>query len=180
VRIIRTKLEGVLVLEPRAFKDERGFFLESWNRDRFNEAVGREVEFLQDNHSHSVKGVLRGLHYQVDPMAQGKLITVMSGRIFDVAVDLRPSSPTRGQWVGEELCGESHRLLWIPEGFAHGFLVLSDDADVIYKATNFYSPEHERCIRYDDLELGVSWPIEKLEPLLSDKDLAGVSFSSVK
>jgi dTDP-4-dehydrorhamnose 3,5-epimerase len=180
VRIIRTKLEGVLVLEPRVFKDERGFFLESWNRDRFNEAVGREVEFLQDNHSHSVKGVLRGLHYQVDPMAQGKLITVMSGCIFDVAVDLRPGSPTRGQWIGEELTGESRRLLWIPEGFAHGFLVLSDEADVIYKATNFYSPVHERCIRYNDSELGVSWPIEKLEPLLSDKDLAGVGFSSAK
>jgi dTDP-4-dehydrorhamnose 3,5-epimerase len=178
VRIKRTKLEGVLVLEPRVFKDERGFFLESWNRDRFNEAVGREVEFLQDNHSHSVKGVLRGLHYQVDPMAQGKLITVMSGRIFDVAVDLRPGSPTRGQWVGEELCGEARRLLWIPEGFAHGFLVLSDEADVIYKTTNFYSPEHERCICWDDEVLRVAWPLLGSPPVVSSKDASGERFAA--
>jgi dTDP-4-dehydrorhamnose 3,5-epimerase len=179
VRIVRTKLEGVLVLEPRVFKDERGFFLESWNRNRFNEAVGREVEFLQDNHSHSVKGVLRGLHYQVDPMAQGKLITVMSGRIFDVAVDLRPGSPTRGQWVGEELCGDSRRLLWIPEGFAHGFLVLSEEADVIYKATNFYSPEHERCIRWDDEFLRVAWPLLGALPVVSSKDASGDRFTAL-
>lgn len=177
--VIQTKLEGVLVLEPRVFRDERGFFLESWNRNRFTEAVGREVEFVQDNHSRSAKGVLRGLHFQTDPMAQGKLITVMSGGIFDVAVDLRPGSATRGQWVGEFLSGESRKLIWIPEGFAHGFLVLSDFADVMYKATNYYSPPHERCIRWDDPTLRVDWPLVGLKTIVSSKDEAGLRFDSI-
>ena len=171
-----TRLGGVLLLEPKVFRDSRGFFLESWNQRDFDAAVGRHVNFVQDNHSRSLKGVLRGLHYQVDPMAQAKLITVMRGRIFDVAVDLREGSPTRGQWIGEYLTDENREMLWIPEGFAHGFFVVSDYADVAYKATAYYSPEHERCIRWDDPVLQVEWPLEGARPLVSDRDEFGELF----
>jgi len=175
MQIERTKLSGVLLIKPRVFRDDRGFFLESWNKRQFDEAVGRAVEFVQDNHSRSVRGVLRGLHYQAEPMAQAKLITVMRGKIFDVAVDIRPDSATFGQWVGEVLTDESREMLWIPEGFAHGFYVLSDFADVVYKTTNYYSPPHERCIRWDDETLGVEWPVGK-KPLVSPKDEDGERF----
>ncbi|MBE2181058.1 MAG: dTDP-4-dehydrorhamnose 3,5-epimerase [Chthoniobacterales bacterium] len=177
---LTTALRGVLLLRPRIFRDDRGFFLESWNRERFNEAVGRRVEFVQDNHSRSVRGVLRGLHFQIEPAAQAKLITVMRGRIFDVAVDIRPESPTCGRWVGEILSDESREMLWIPEGFAHGFLVLSDFADVVYKTTNFYSPAHERCIRWNDPDLGITWPRGEHPPTVSAKDQIGETFEHLK
>jgi len=179
MQIETTKLNDVLLIKPRVFRDDRGFFLESWNKRAFDEAVGRVVEFVQDNHSRSLKGVLRGLHYQTEPMAQAKLITVMRGRIFDVAVDVRPDSPTYGQWVGEVLTDESREMLWIPEGFAHGFYVLSDFADVVYKTTNYYSPTHERCIRWDDETLAVEWPLTG-EPVVSAKDLQGRCFKESK
>ncbi len=171
-----TSLPGVLVVRPRIFHDERGFFLESWNQKAFDQVVGREVRFVQDNHSRSRRGVLRGLHYQIAPAAQAKLVTVMSGKIFDVAVDLRPGSPTFGQWIGEELCGDQRTSLWIPEGFAHGFLVLSEAADVLYKTTDFYSPEHERCIRWDDPKLSIKWPLGDVTAVISTKDADGASF----
>lgn len=175
MEVEETTLNGVLLITPRVFRDERGFFLESWNQRSFDEAVGRPVAFVQDNHSRSVRGVLRGLHYQTEPMAQAKLITVMRGMIFDVAVDIRRDSPTFGQWVGEVLSDESREMLWIPEGFAHGFLVLSDFADVVYKTTNFYSPAHERCIRWNDQTLAVEWPLSG-NPLVSAKDEMGEEF----
>jgi len=171
MKIIPTDLPEVLILEPRVFGDERGFFMESYNRRRFNEAVGCEVDFVQDNHSRSARGVLRGLHYQLPPHAQGKLVRVTSGRVFDVAVDIRRSSPRFGKWVGVELNGENHRQLWIPPGFAHGFLVLSERADVLYKATAFYSPAAEASIRWDDPTIGFAWPIPAgKSPILSEKD----------
>ena len=175
MQIEQTKLSGVLLIKPRVFRDDRGFFLESWNKRAFDEAAGHIVDFVQDNHSRSVRGVLRGLHYQADPMAQAKLITVMRGQIFDVAVDIRPESKTFGQWVGEVLTDESREMLWIPEGFAHGFYVLSDFADVVYKTTNYYSPSHERCIRWNDETLAVEWPISQ-KPLVSAKDEEGERF----
>lgn len=175
MKLEATTLPDVLLVRPRIFNDERGFFLESWNQRAFDEAVGREVRFLQDNHSRSRQGVLRGLHYQVEPAAQAKLVTVMQGKIFDVAVDLRPGSATFGCWVGEELCGDERSSLWIPEGFAHGFLVLSESADVLYKTTDFYSPNHERCIRWDDPVLSIRWPVSANAPVVSPKDAAGLS-----
>jgi dTDP-4-dehydrorhamnose 3,5-epimerase len=171
----QTKVQGVLLITPDVFRDERGFFLETWNQRAFDLVVGCNISFLQDNHSRSSKGVLRGLHYQADPMAQAKLVTVMRGQIFDVAVDLRPDSPTYGQWVGEVLSDESREMLWIPKGFAHGFYVLSEFADVVYKTTNYYSPAHERCIRWDDETLAVKWPLSG-EPLVSTKDAEGDVF----
>jgi dTDP-4-dehydrorhamnose 3,5-epimerase len=180
MEVEETTLNGVLLITPRVFRDERGFFLESWNQRAFDEAVGGPVAFVQDNHSRSVRGVLRGLHYQTEPMAQAKLITVMRGMIFDVAVDIRRDSPTFGQWVGEVLSDESREMLWIPDGFAHGFLVLSDFADVVYKTTNFYSPAHERCIRWNDPDLGIAWPVGEDAPLVSAKDLVGECFNNLK
>jgi dTDP-4-dehydrorhamnose 3,5-epimerase len=177
VQALPTKLPGVLLIKPRVFQDARGFFLEAWNRDVFSNMIGSCVTFVQDNHSRSVRGVLRGLHYQAEPMAQAKLITVLRGAIFDVAVDIRPSSPTFGNWIGETLDGDSRQSLWIPEGFAHGFLVLSEEADVVYKTTNFYSPVHEHCIRWDDDALAIGWPLEGRSPLVSDKDCRGLSWS---
>jgi dTDP-4-dehydrorhamnose 3,5-epimerase len=168
----KTKLPGVLLLRPRVFSDERGFFSESWNREVFNTAIGQVVDFVQDNRSCSVRSVLRGLHYQAEPMAQAKLVSVLRGTIFDVVVDLRPESPTKSRWMAEILSEERGQMLWIPEGFAHGFLVLSDFAEVIYKASRFYSPEHERCIRWDDGDLAISWPLEG-EPIISAKDRMG-------
>ncbi|NML15075.1 dTDP-4-dehydrorhamnose 3,5-epimerase [Azohydromonas caseinilytica] len=172
MNVIKTALEGVLILEPKVFGDERGFFMESFNQRAFDEAVGRPVEFVQDNHSRSARGVLRGLHFQLPPHAQGKLVRVTQGSVFDVAVDMRKSSPTFGRWVGVELSGTNHRQFWIPPGFAHGFLVTSDSADFLYKTTDYYAPQAEGAVRWDDPTVGVQWPLEGLTPLLSAKDAA--------
>ncbi len=170
MNIIKTALEGVLILEPKVFGDERGFFMESFNQRVFDEAVGRHVEFVQDNHSRSARGVLRGLHYQLPPHAQGKLVRVTQGSVFDVAVDVRRGSPTFGRWVGVELSGTNHRQFWIPPGFAHGFLVTSDSADFLYKTTDYYAPQAEGAVRWDDPAVGVQWPLDGQPPLLSPKD----------
>jgi len=179
MQIQTTKLSGVLLINPRVFRDDRGFFLESWSKRAFDEAAGRRIEFVQDNHSRSVGGVLRGLHYQAEPIAQAKLITVMRGSIFDVAVDIRPESPTYGRWVGEVLTDESREMLWIPEGFAHGFYVLSEFADVVYKTNNYYSPEHERCIRWNDETLDIRWPLAG-DLRVSGKDAEGEAFAEAR
>jgi len=170
MKVVATQLLEVLILEPKVFGDERGFFLESYNRRAFNEAVGYEVDFVQDNHSRSTKGVLRGLHYQLPPHAQGKLVRVTAGKVFDVAVDVRRASATFGKWVGMELSAENHRQLWIPEGFAHGFLVLSDSADFLYKTTNYYSPDSESAVCWNDVAVGIQWPEAGSSPRLSGKD----------
>jgi dTDP-4-dehydrorhamnose 3,5-epimerase len=169
----RTAIPDVLVIEPQVFGDARGFFFESFNRRKLEAAVGRSLEFVQDNHSLSAKGVLRGLHYQL-PHPQGKLVRVVRGEVFDVAVDLRLGSPTFGTWVAERLSGENKRQLWIPEGFAHGFLVLSDAAEFLYKTTEYWYPEHERCIRWDDPDLAIAWPLAGATPSVSAKDAEGV------
>ena len=171
-----TPLSGVLILEPAVFPDERGFFLESFNQQRFDAAVGEHVAFVQDNHSRSSRGVLRGLHFQLPPHAQGKLVRCTSGRVFDVAVDVRQGSPTLGQWVGVELSAENHRQLWIPAGFAHGFLVLSETADFLYKTTAYYARDAERAVRWDDPALGIEWPLDGVVPVLSTKDLEAALF----
>ena len=158
MRSIATALPGVLILEPKVFGDARGFFLESYNRKTFADATGVDAEFVQDNHSRSAKGVLRGMHLQVGGHAQGKLVRVASGRVFDVAADVRRASPTFGRWVGVELDAESQRQFWIPAGYAHGFVVLSDSADFLYKATAYYAPAHELSVRWDDPRLGIEWP----------------------
>ncbi|EEW0466670.1 TPA: dTDP-4-dehydrorhamnose 3,5-epimerase, partial [Escherichia coli] len=163
----------VLIFEPKVFGDERGFFMESFNQKVFEEAVGRKVEFVQDNHSKSSKGVLRGLHYQLEPYAQGKLVRCVVGEVFDVAVDIRKSSPTFGKWVGVNLSAENKRQLWIPEGFAHGFLVLSEIAEFVYKTTNYYHPESEGCIKWDDSFLMIDWPNKPIA--ISEKDKKGSS-----
>jgi dTDP-4-dehydrorhamnose 3,5-epimerase len=167
-----TTLPDAYLLEPRVFKDERGFFLESFNQESFRSYIHQQVSFVQDNHSRSSASVLRGLHYQIR-QAQGKLVRVVAGAIFDVAVDIRRSSPTFGQWVGYTLSAENFRQLWVPAGFAHGFLVLSEQAEVLYKATDYYAPEHERCILWNDPDLGIDWPLEGKEPILSAKDQQG-------
>lgn len=174
MNIIKTEIPDVLILEPRVFGDERGFFLESFNQRQFNEAIRREVIFAQDNHSRSEHKVLRGLHYQIK-QPQGKLVRVVSGRVFDVAVDVRRASPTFGCWVGVELSEQNKRQLWIPEGFAHGFVVLSESADFLYKTTSYYAPEYERCILWNDSHVNIDWPID-FAPILSLKDAAGSSF----
>lgn len=168
MKVIETELPGVLVLEPQVFGDARGFFLESYNRERFHAATGVDVDFVQDNHSRSARGVLRGLHYQIR-QPQGKLVRVVSGAVFDVAVDLRRASPTFGRWAGVELSAENQRQLWVPAGFGHGFLVLSDSADFLYKTTDYYAPEHERGIAWNDPAIGIRWPLDG-EPRLSAKD----------
>jgi len=177
MKVTPTKLAGVLIIEPRVFGDERGFFFESFNQRAFDDTVGTHVDFVQDNHSKSSRNVLRGLHYQLPPKAQGKLVRVVQGEVFDVAVDLRKNSETFGQWVGEVLSAENKKQMWVPPGFAHGFLTLSDTAEFLYKTTDYYSPEHERCIRWDDTELRVQWPLLG-DPVLSGKDLAGDAFSA--
>lgn len=175
MNIIPTRLADVLIIEPKVFGDARGFFLESWNQEKFA-AAGLDLNFVQDNHSRSAQGILRGLHYQI-VRPQGKLVRVTQGEVFDVAVDLRRSSPQFGQWVGVNLSGENHRMLWVPPGFAHGFVVLSQSADFLYKCTDFYFPEHERCIRWDDPGIGITWPLAAGQmPLLSAKDAAGLAF----
>ena len=174
MQAISTKLPGVIILEPKVFGDPRGFFFESFNARAFAETTGLQREFVQDNHSRSAKGVLRGLHYQVQ-QAQGKLVRVTAGEVYDVAVDLRRSSSTFGNWVGVHLSAENKRQLWVPEGFAHGFVVLSEFADFLYKTTDYYAPEHERCIRWDDPSLAIDWPLDGT-PQLSAKDQAGLNF----
>ena len=171
MNVIKTSIPDVLIIEPKVFGDARGFFYESFNGRAFDEAVGRHVEFVQDNHSRSSKGVLRGLHYQIQ-QPQGKLVRVARGAVFDVAVDVRKSSSTFGKWVGVELSEDNHRQLWVPPGFAHGFLVLSETADFLYKTTDYYAPEFERCIRWDDPDLAITWPLSDA-PQLSAKDAAG-------
>jgi len=177
MNVIKTGIPDVLIIEPQVFGDERGFFMESWNQKAFNDAVGRDVSFVQDNHSRSAKNVLRGLHYQIQE-PQGKLVRVVAGVVFDVAVDIRKSSPTFGQWVGATLSAENKQQLWVPEGFAHGFVVLSAVAEFLYKTTDYYAPEYERCIRWDDLDLNIEWPLGG-EVVLSGKDHAGIAFSEV-
>lgn len=179
MKIIPTAIPGALVIEPQVFGDQRGFFMETWNRKKFREA-GLDFDFVQDNHSSSVKGTLRGLHYQT-VNTQGKLVRVTAGKVFDVAVDIRRSSPTFGKWVGEILSAENRKMFWVPPGFAHGFLVLSDVAEFQYKCTDFYNPAHEKCIVWNDPQLNIAWPLENgLQPILSEKDKAGRSFAEVE
>jgi dTDP-4-dehydrorhamnose 3,5-epimerase len=175
MNIIRIALQDVLLLEPVVHEDARGHFLESYNEREFERATGLRPRFVQDNHAHSLHNVLRGLHYQIS-QPQGKLVRVVSGEVFDVTVDLRESSPTFGQWAGFRLSAENRQMLWIPAGFAHGFLVLSAHADCLYKATDYYAPQHERCLRWDDPALGIDWPLDG-PPLLADKDRAGQPFA---
>jgi len=174
MNVIQTAIPDLLILEPKVFGDARGFFMESFNAKAFQAATGLDVNFVQDNHSRSAKGVLRGLHYQIE-QAQGKLVRVVRGSVFDVTVDLRKSSPTFGRWVGLELSEENNRQLWIPPGFAHGFLVTSDSADFLYKTTDYYAPQFERSLAWNDPTVGVEWPLHLLDgaPLLSAKDVAG-------
>lgn len=172
MQVIRTAIPDLLILEPKVFGDARGFFMESYNARSFQDATGIAAEFVQDNHSRSQRGVLRGLHYQIEH-AQDKLVRVVSGRVFDVAVDMRRTSPTFGQWVGVELSEENHRQFWVPKGFAHGFLVLSESADFLYKTTDYYAPEFERSLAWDDPTVAVEWPLTDITPLLSAKDKAG-------
>ncbi len=170
MKITPTSLPEVLIIEPRVFGDARGFFTESWNEQAFDQAVGHAVRFVQDNHSRSVRGVLRGMHFQLPPHTQGKLVRVVSGAVFDVAVDLRRSSPNFGRWDGIELSAENHRQLWVPPGFAHGFLVLSETADFLYKTTDYYAPKAEGCLRWDDPTVGINWPATGVAPMLAEKD----------
>ena len=175
MEMTRLSIPDVIVFEPRVFKDERGVFFESFNLSRFEEETGISANFVQDNHSQSYKGVIRGLHYQLPSKAQGKLVRVVSGDVFDVAVDIRKGSPTYGKLVGEYLSAENKKQIWIPEGFAHGFITLSDSAEFLYKTTNYYSQEHERSIRWDDPEIAIEWP-GKLSPVLSLKDQQAAYF----
>lgn len=177
-QVTPTAIPDVLILEPKVFGDERGFFFESYNEQEFKQATGLDVTFVQDNHSRSAKGVLRGLHYQLPPHAQGKLVRCVRGAVFDVAVDIRKSSPTFGQWAGVELSEANHRQLWIPPGFAHGFLTLTETADFLYKTTHFYSSSHERCINWNDSALGIRWPALNEQIVLSSKDQLGLAISS--
>ena len=177
MKVTPLKIPEIKLIEPDVFEDERGFFYESFNQQKFNEAIGQDVTFVQDNHSKSSQGVLRGLHYQDPPYAQGKLIRIVAGAVFDVAVDIRKGSPTYGQWVGETLSAINKKQLWIPEGFAHGFLVLSDEAEIIYKTTEFYFPEHEHCLKYNDKQINITWPSISSPYLLSPKDAKGQSLT---
>lgn len=178
MNVTRTEIPDLLILEPRVFGDARGFFLESYNRNVFREAAGRDPDFVQDNHSRSGRGVLRGLHYQIR-QPQGKLVRVVRGAVFDVAVDLRRSSRTFGRWVGTELSEDNQRQFWIPPGFAHGFLVLSENADFLYKTTDYYAPEYERCIAWNDPALDIAWPLSGT-PTVSGKDAAGLALSAAE
>lgn len=179
MKFIPSEIPEVVLIEPKVFGDSRGFFMETWHAARFAEA-GLDYNFVQDNHSKSVQGTLRGLHYQIRK-PQGKLARVISGAVFDVAVDLRKNSPTFGRWVGETLSAENKKMLWVPPGFAHGFYVLSPEAEFVYKCTELFAPEHERCIRWDDPALGIAWPLAgQGAPLLSAKDLAGASLAEAE
>jgi len=177
--VTATAIPDVLLIEPKVFGDERGFFFESFNACAFAQATGLDLAFVQDNHSRSAKNVLRGLHYQLPPKAQGKLVRVVHGEVFDVAVDLRRSSKTFGQWVGQILSAQNKQQLWIPPGFAHGFLTLSETAEFLYKTTDYYSPEQERCLLWNDPALAIDWPLDG-EPILAAKDAAALSLASVE
>jgi len=177
MKAIRLAIPDVVLIEPKVFGDERGFFFESFNQKAFNEATGTNHQFVQDNHSRSSKGVLRGLHYQIQ-QPQGKLVRVVQGAVFDVAVDIRKSSPTFGKWVGEVLSADNHRQLWVPSGFAHGFVVLSETAEFLYKTTDYYAPTYERCIAWNDPDLAIDWPDLGMGPVLSSKDSAGCSLAN--
>ena len=176
--MIRTSIPEVIIFEPKVFGDERGFFFESFNQQQFLEAANLDIHFVQDNHSKSAKNVLRGLHYQIQ-QAQGKLVRVVQGEVFDVAVDMRASSPTFGQWEGTRLSAENKRQMWVPPGFAHGFLVLTDTAEFLYKTTDFYAPQHECCLKWDDPAIDIEWPLQGA-PLLSGKDQQGLSLQDAK
>ncbi len=178
MKVVKTNIPDVMIIEPGIFGDDRGFFFESFNARKFSEATGITETFVQDNHSKSSKGVLRGLHYQVQ-QTQGKLVRVVVGEVFDVAVDIRKTSPTFGQWVGVTLSAENKKQLWIPQGFAHGFLVTSDHAEFLYKTTDYYAPEHEHAIMWNDDSLNIAWPLDG-EPSLSEKDKAGTTLSEAK
>ncbi|MBA1239608.1 dTDP-4-dehydrorhamnose 3,5-epimerase [Pseudomonas kunmingensis] len=178
MKIIETSIPDVLIIQPKVFGDERGFFYESFNAAAFEAATGLQRQFVQDNHSKSQRGVLRGLHYQIQ-QPQGKLVRVVAGEVFDVAVDLRKSSPSFGRWVGTHLSAQNQRQLWIPEGFAHGFVVLSESAEFLYKTTDYYAPEHERSLLWNDPELGIEWPFDE-PPQLSAKDQAGKCLSDAE
>ncbi|SHM73199.1 dTDP-4-dehydrorhamnose 3,5-epimerase [Phytopseudomonas punonensis] len=178
MQIIQTSIPDVLILQPKVFGDERGFFYESFNARAFTDATGLNPNFVQDNHSRSQRGVLRGLHYQVQ-QAQGKLVRVSAGEVYDVVVDLRRQSPTFGQWVGAHLSADNKRQMWVPEGFAHGFVVLSEFAEFLYKTTDYYAPAHERCIRWDDPKLAIDWQLQS-EPKLSEKDQQGKLFDDAE
>jgi len=180
ITITPTALPEVMVVEPKVFGDARGFFTESWNEDRFNTATGNVLRFVQDNHSRSSRGVLRGLHYQLHPNAQGKLVRCVAGAVFDVAVDMRASSANFGKWVGVELTAENQKQLWIPPGFAHGFVVVSETADFLYKTTGYYAPQSEGCVRWDDPTIGIVWPELGMAPLLADKDAKAPLLSDAK
>ncbi len=178
MKVTPLAIPDVLLIEPQVFGDDRGFFFESFNQERFEKALGHKINFVQDNHSKSLKGVLRGLHYQLPPKAQGKLVRVIQGEVFDVAVDLRQSSATFGKWVGEILSSDNKKQLWIPEGFAHGFLTLSDTAEFLYKTTDFYSKDHEQAIQWNDKKIHIDWPTKK--PLLSAKDDLASTWDNAK
>lgn len=178
MKVTSFTIPEIVLIEPKVFGDERGFFFESFNQARFEEAVSRKINFVQDNHSRSMKNVLRGLHYQIQ-QPQGKLVRVVQGEVFDVAVDLRKSSPTFGRWVGQVLSAENKHQLWIPEGFAHGFVVLSDTAEFLYKTTDYYAPAHERCLLWNDPVLNIQWPLG-IAPVLSAKDTQGKPFNEVE
>jgi len=177
MKVTPLAIPDLLLIELEVVEDDRGFFFESFNQNKFEEATGLKINFVQDNHSKSMKGVLRGLHYQLPPKAQGKLVRVIQGEVFDVAVDLRKSSPTFGEWIGEILSAENKKQMWIPEGFAHGFVTLSDTSEFLYKTTDFYSNDHECTIRWDDKTINIKWPTNK--PTLSVKDMAAKLFSEV-
>lgn len=178
MKVTPLAVPDVLLIEPKVFGDARGFFFESFNQRAFNVVTGLDVQFVQDNHSRSVRHVLRGLHYQLPPYAQGKLVRAVVGEVFDVAVDLRPDSPTLGRWAGAVLSAENKRQMWVPPGFAHGFLVLSEAAEFLYKTTDYYAPEYERSIRWDDPDLGIDWPLEGAIPQLSGKDAQAACWRS--
>ncbi|WP_374671135.1 dTDP-4-dehydrorhamnose 3,5-epimerase [Acidovorax temperans] len=179
MNVIRTAIPEVVLIEPKVFGDARGFFFESFNQKAFNDATGTNHQFVQDNHSRSAQGVLRGLHYQIQ-QPQGKLVRVVRGAVIDVAVDIRKSSPTFGQWVAEELSEDNHRQLWVPPGFAHGFVVLSEMAEFLYKTTDYYAPAFERCIAWDDPTLAIDWKLSGREPLLSAKDAQGLPLATAE
>jgi len=176
MKVTVLSIPDILLIEPEVFSDDRGFFFESFNQNKFEEAVGHKIDFVQDNHSKSVMGTLRGLHYQLPPKAQGKLVRVIQGEVFDVVVDIRKASPTFGQWAGEILSADNKKQLWIPEGFAHGFMTLSDTAEFAYKTTNYFAPELEQCIAWDDPTLGIHWPLEAACVKISIKDKQGRPF----
>lgn len=178
MNVIKTDIPGVLIFEPKIFGDERGFFFESFSQQTFERAVGRKVEFLQDNHSRSAKGVLRGLHYQLNPFAQGKLVRCVAGEIFDVAVDIRRDSPTFGKWFGIILSGENKKQIWIPEGFAHGFIALQDGTEILYKTNNYYAKDYEQSIRWDDETIAIDWPMPPV--MVSEKDKMAPYFHDAK